>query len=120
MRQRVVSLSEGEREESDWGTITWLHSGSFSGSQELTVGQVVILPGRHNPPHIHPNCEEVLYLLDGELEHACGQEAPYRMRPGDSICIQRGMLHNAKCTSSVPARMLVSFSSAERKVQGER
>jgi len=114
MRKRVVHPGQGDRHDYDWGSITWLHSGSFSGSEELTLGEVVIKAGLANPIHTHANCEEVLYLLEGELEHTCGDEEPYRLGPGSSICIQRGLPHNARCTSRNDARMLVSYSSAYR------
>jgi len=119
MRRRVVHVSEGEKHGFDWGSITWLHSGAFSGSEELTVGEVVIRAGCANPMHTHANCEEALYLLEGELEHSCGAEPGYKLRPGSAIVIQRGIRHNAKCISDCDARMIVAYSSASREMQGE-
>lgn len=117
--RRVVHVNDGERHEFDWGSITWLQSGSFSQSAELAFGEVVIRSGRSNPMHIHTNCEEVLYLLEGDLEHTCGDESPYQLRPGSSICIPRGVPHNAACTSDCDARMVVAYSSAYREMRGE-
>ena len=119
MRQRLVHVTEADRHDFPWGSITWLHSGAFSGSEELTLGEVIIKGGKPNPMHTHANCEEVLYLLEGELEHTCGDEEPYHMKPGSSICIQRGVPHNARCVSNVDARMVVAYSSAYREMQGE-
>ena len=119
MKKRTVHLTEGAKTDLDWGSITWLHSGDFSGSEELTLGEVIIKSGRSNPVHTHSNCEEVLYLIEGELEHSCGDEAPYRLKPGGSICIQRGVPHNARCVSETDARMLVAYSSAYREMKGE-
>ena len=119
MRKRVVRTSEGDRHEFDWGNITWLHSGSFSGSKELTVGEVVIKAGAQNPVHTHANCEEALYLMEGELQHSCGDEPRSRLVPGSAICIQRGMPHSARCVSKCDARMVVAYSSADREMTGE-
>ncbi|MDO8586670.1 MAG: cupin domain-containing protein [Armatimonadota bacterium] len=119
MKKRVVSSAQGEKREFPWGSITWLHSGEFSGSEELTLGEVVIRSGQSNPMHSHANCEEILYLIQGELEHTCGEEQPYRLKPGDSICVQRGVPHNATCVSERDARMIVAYSSAYREMQGE-
>ena len=119
MDKRVVHISEADRHEFDWGSITWLHSAAFSGSEELTIGEVVIKSGHQNPMHAHANCEEALYLLEGELDHSCGDEPSYHLKPGSSICIQRGIPHNAVCTSNKDARMLVAYSSANREMQGE-
>lgn len=119
MMKRVVHVSECEKHNFDWGTITWLHSGAFSGSEELTVGEVVIRAGCSNPMHTHDNCEEALYLLEGELDHSCGDEPSYKLGPGSAIMIQRGIPHNAKCISECDARMIVAYSSANREMRGE-
>ena len=119
MKNRTTQVSSGDRHDFDWGSITWLHSGAFSGAEELTLGEVIIKAGLANPMHTHTNCEEILYLLEGELEHSCGDETPYHLTPGSSICIQRGIPHNAKCVSSNHARMVVAYSSANREMQGE-
>lgn len=119
MTKRAVHVSDGDRHEFDWGSITWLHSSAFSGSREMTLGEVVIRSGQSNPMHTHANCEEALYLLEGELEHTCGDEQPYPLRPGSSILIPRGIPHNARCTSECDARMLVAYSSAAREMKGE-
>lgn len=102
-----------------WGRITWLQSAAVSGAEELTFGEVIIEPGQRNDSHIHPNCEEVLYLVAGVLEHAIGDSELYTLDPGDSIWIPRGAKHWAKCVSPEPARMVVAYSSAEREVRGE-
>ena len=119
MRKRVVGVTDGDRAGFPWGSITWLHSGAFSGSEELTLGEVVIREGKSNPTHTHSNCEEVLYLIEGELQHTCGDEPAHHLRPGDSICIQRGIPHNATCVSERDARMIVAYSSAFREMKGE-
>ena len=119
MKKRVVEITAADRHDFQWGSITWLQSGDFSGSEELTLGEVIIKSGKSNPMHTHANCEEVLYLLEGELEHSCGDETPYHLLPGGSICIQRGIPHNAICVSKEDARMVVAYSSAYREMQGE-
>ena len=119
MEKRVVRLSECRTQEFDWGSITWMHSGATSGSEELTTGEVIIRSGQANPMHTHANCEEALHLLEGELEHSCGDEKPYDLKPGDAICIGRGIPHNARCTSKQDAKMLVVYSSACREMKGE-
>jgi quercetin dioxygenase-like cupin family protein len=118
MEGRVTSVSDASPVEYPWGRITWLHNGE-TGAEGLTVGEVIINPGQANAVHAHPNCEEVLYLISGELEHTCGEEGPYHLKPGMSIRIPSGVRHNARCTSAEPARMLVVYSSAYRQVSDE-
>ena len=119
MKKRVTRLADCEKQEFPWGSITWLHNGAVSGSEELTIGEVIIKSGQSNPMHTHANCEEILYLIEGELDHSCGDEQSYQLMAGDSICIQRGIPHNAMCTSKQDAKMMVAYSSAFREMKGE-
>lgn len=119
MKRRVVHAEEADTHHFDWGSIRWMHSGCFSGSDELTLGEVTIRSGQQNPVHAHSNCEEALYLIEGELLHTCGDEPPYRLRPGSAICIQRDIPHNARCVSDCDARMVVAYSAASREMKGE-
>ena len=118
MDKRVASVSDASPVTFLWGRITWLHSGE-TGAVGLTVGEVIIDPGQSNAVHAHPNCEEVLYLISGELDHTRGEEETSHLTPGMSILIPKGVRHNARCTSVVPARMLVVYSSAYREVTEE-
>ena len=76
---------------------------------------MTIAPGHANPLHLHPYCEEVLYLLWGACEHRVG-ELTVEMRPGQVICIPRGTPHQARTTSTEPLVVAVSFSSPNRQV----
>lgn len=100
----------------DWGQITWLDSHELNGNDNLTVGLVYIDVGKSNPLHIHPNCDETLTLLDGELEHAISDES-FGMLAGDSIHIPQGVPHCAKNTGFIPAKMIVSFNSGHRTTE---
>jgi quercetin dioxygenase-like cupin family protein len=93
--------------------IKWLFSGQTSPGAEQTLGYVVIQPGQKNPLHAHPNCEELLYLISGELDHSL-EDAMYRLKPGDSIRVPAGVRHDARCVSDVPAAMVVCYSAAAR------
>jgi quercetin dioxygenase-like cupin family protein len=82
---------------------------------EQTFGIVKILPGRRNPLHSHPNCEEVLYVLSGSCEHRLGEQI-VTLRPGAAIRIPRNLPHWAKCTSDQPLVAVICFSSAHRQL----
>ena len=106
------------RIDEDWGSLTWLASAKIGNAEEQTVGRVIIKAGCNNPPHHHPNCEEVLYLLAGRLEHVAGDEMVV-MEPGDTLVVAAGVPHNARSTGDVDADMIVTYSSADRQVVGE-
>lgn len=97
------------------GEIHWLVSGKATGAQELTLGQTVIDVGRSNPRHRHPNCEEALYVLAGRIEHVIEGTPNVTMSAGDAICVPRDVWHQAINIGTEPVRLLVSFSSADRR-----
>ena len=98
-----------------WGEVRWLHAAD-TGSEKLSVGEMVISPGGQNRQHYHPNCEEVLYVVSGEVEHTFERSKPVHLEAGMSVLIPTGMIHSTKCLSKEPARMLVAYSSANHQV----
>ena len=95
--------------------IKWLFSGQTAPDAAQTLGYVVIEPGQKNPLHAHPNAEEVLYLISGELDHSL-EGAMYRLKAGDAIRVPAGAKHDARCVSREPATMVVCYSDANRQI----
>ncbi|HEU5317100.1 MAG TPA: cupin domain-containing protein [Chloroflexota bacterium] len=95
--------------------IKWLFSGQTAPDTAQTLGYVVIEPGEKNPLHAHPNCEEVLYLISGQLEHSL-DGALYRLGPGDAIRVPAGAKHDAKSVGTEPAAMVVCYSVPNREM----
>ena len=95
--------------------IRWLFSGDTAPDAAQTLGYVVIEPGAKNPLHAHPNCEEVLYLISGELDHSL-DGAVYRLTPGDAIRVPAGVKHDAKSVGREPATMVVCYSVPNRQM----
>jgi len=114
----VTSLKEEEVKRYDWGQISWLDSSELTGSESLTVGVVYIYPEKGNPAHYHPNCDEALLLLQGELMHTIGDEE-FHLSAGDLIHIPQGVKHRAECRGVEPAKMIVVYNTGRREVVGE-
>jgi quercetin dioxygenase-like cupin family protein len=117
LRTTVIHTTEAAKDEFDWGSTSWCISGAAGNSDSLTFGKVVIKSGASNPKHGHANCDEVLYLVSGELEHYADDTEPIRMKPGDVIFIPGGVAHWAECTSAEDAEMIVVYSSPEREIE---
>ena len=113
---RKDEQSQADKDIRDWGSLTWLASGSLENARGVTVGRVVIKKGMANPPHVHGNSEEVLYLLHGKLEHYVG-EAVTSMASGDTITIPAGIRHHAQSVGDEDADMMVVYSSAYREYE---
>jgi quercetin dioxygenase-like cupin family protein len=96
-------------------TIHWLASKAASGARELTFGITSIQPGGGSPLHRHPNCEEVLHMLRGEIDQVVEGTENLRMKAGDTITIPKNVKHCAINVGTEPAEMIVVFSSPERQ-----
>lgn len=114
----VLKVNKAFVEEFDWGKLYWFASGKLGNSDKMTIGKCIIKPGCKNPRHRHSNCQEVLHVLSGKIIHYVKDEY-FQMGTGDTITIPSGLLHSAKNAGSEDAILMIAFSSAERKTQGE-
>jgi quercetin dioxygenase-like cupin family protein len=115
--RRVVDGSNPDPESVvtfDWGSIQWLVSQRQIADSRLTFGVVGINPGARNTKHYHPNCDEVLFVLDGELDHSFADRV-FRLTTGMAIHIPSGVPHDAVNRGSTVARVVVSYSSGDRQ-----
>jgi quercetin dioxygenase-like cupin family protein len=103
----------------DWGTLSWAASKAIGNAEGLTVGRVTIKAGKTNPRHRHRRAEEVLYLLEGEIEHSVGEKSVI-MSAGDVITIPPGVFHNARCIGTEDAEMIVVYSEGSRGFEPEQ
>lgn len=116
--KHLLAAQDGEQEEFEWGQLTWYANRKLGNSEEMTLGRCIIKPGQSNPRHHHPNCEEALQVVQGEIEHTLGDEA-FKMGPGDTIVIPANIVHNATNVGDSDAIMTIVFSTADRKTVGE-
>lgn len=112
---KVMRTTEVPSENYAWGALHWLTSAATNGARELTLGHTTVAPGGRNPLHRHPNCEEVLYVLAGEIEHFVEGTPRLRMKAGEAILIPRNLKHQAINVGTTQAELLVAFSSANRE-----
>jgi len=116
-RQNVVrSTSAVEPASLGWGQIHWLIGQADMPGAEQTFGVVRIEPGKRNPLHLHPNCEELLYVIEGEADHKLGDEM-FHLQAGDVIRIPRNVPHWALNTGDRPLVAVISFSAPDRRTE---
>lgn len=108
-----------KRIDEDWGSFMWLASQEIGNSQELSIGKVIIKSRKSNPRHSHPNCEEVLYLMSGSLEHTIADEK-ISVLPGDVLTIPPGVFHNVTNIGDGDAHMIVAYSEGKREFELEK
>lgn len=110
----IRHAEEMETAEFEWGSMTWLANSETGNTNELSVGRLVVKPGHSTAYHHHDNAEEMLYLLEGELEHSAGPDTTYRMKPGDIITMPLHLPHDVKSVGDTDAVAIVIFSTADR------
>ena len=113
-RGTVTDAAQLPVEQNAWGTLQWVCNQKLMPGAAQTVGLATTFPGKQNPVHYHPNCEEVLYVLSGEGLHSYdGRVIP--LKPGMTIRIPAQVKHNLANTGKETLRTLISFSSGDRK-----
>jgi len=115
---RSAAEADAARVDADWGSLTWLASEAIGNADGMTVGRVIIRKGQSNPRHFHGNCQEVLYLLAGRLEHTMGERKTI-LEPGDTLVVAADCPHNAVSIGEVDADMIVIYDSGERDFRKE-
>jgi quercetin dioxygenase-like cupin family protein len=119
MSTKVVRKNEAEPKVTEWGSLQWLVSRVNGASEHMTLGRVTFKPGKSNPVHQHPNCEEILFVISGQLEHTLPEGGTVRLQAGDCIVLPPGGKHQAKNIGSEEAVVLVAFNSADRRTVEE-
>jgi mannose-6-phosphate isomerase-like protein (cupin superfamily) len=110
----VTQLENLTGEPFDCGSLVWLCSDRLSPGASQTLGLSTILPGKQNPLHYHPNCEELLHVLSGVGRHRIG-DAFVEVRPGTTVRIPAETIHNLVNTGSETLTCLIAFSSGNRQ-----
>ena len=114
IEQLVTTGEEQEIVEFDWGKIVWTDSKELTGEDSLTVGKVTIKVGEQNSEHYHPNCDEALYLLSGELTHTLGDEETL-LQPGDLIHIPKSEPHQGINNGDKDAVAVICYNTGSRE-----
>jgi quercetin dioxygenase-like cupin family protein len=120
--QDVIQLLPSEKAEKldfDWGGLTWFANGALGNSSELTVGSCRLNPGGSNPRHYHPNCSEILVVIQGNIRHTMADGTESEMKPGDTVTVPPNVWHRATNIGQAEALLFIVFSSADRQVVGE-
>ena len=102
------AADEIAREEHDWGTFAAVSSPA-DGAQRIMTVEATFLPGKSHAFHRHPNQEEVIYVLEGELDQWV--EAERRLlRAGDAVVIPAAVVHASYNVSDAPVRIIAVLS----------
>jgi quercetin dioxygenase-like cupin family protein len=109
----LCRAAKGEVIETAWGRLVWTASGTVGNSKTMSLGRATIRAGMENPRHRHPNCDEILHVIAGRLEHI-QDDARCILEPGDTVSIPKGVWHQARSLGSEDAQVVICFDSPNR------
>lgn len=89
----------------EWGKLRWMSSPPATGAKDLSVIEVNINPGAGHDFHKHPDQEEVIYVITGEVEQWVEQDKRI-LGPGDSVFIGAGVVHASFNVGDAEAKLL--------------
>ena len=112
MKGKFVFKQDVEWDELDWGKLGWISRPANTGSANLTVLDVVFKAGGGHAFHKHPNQEEVITVISGEIEQWLEDEMQI-LRPGDSIYIDADVVHASFNMSEEPAKLIVVLGPSD-------
>jgi quercetin dioxygenase-like cupin family protein len=108
---RFVMADEVPTETFDWGSAGMRCAPPGTGCQSLVVMDVRLDPGFFHAFHRHPDQDEMIIVKSGRIEQWIeGEHA--ELGPGDSVYIDKDVVHASYNEFSEPAELQVVLSPA--------
>lgn len=105
MTGTFISSTEVKREQLEWGSLAWFSSPAASNAKDLVVLEVTLSPAGGHNFHKHPQQEELIYVIEGEIEQWIDRDKRM-LQPGDSAFIGSGVVHASFNVSAQNAKLL--------------
>ncbi|MCX6054245.1 MAG: cupin domain-containing protein [Chloroflexi bacterium] len=105
MSGHFVLSKDVDREKLDWGMRGWASRPTKTGAETLGLVEVDLLPGFGHAFHYHPNQEEIVYVVSGEVEQWIETRRQI-LKAGDSAFMEVGIVHASYNISNKPAKVL--------------
>jgi len=110
--RRFVSAAETETQHLDRQTNEWYFKQGLGDSDSLVFVRARFTAGGSHPFHAHPEMDEIIYVLSGELEQWVEMEKRI-LKPGDSAYIPRGIVHGCYNDSGADCEFLAILTPSK-------
>jgi quercetin dioxygenase-like cupin family protein len=108
---RFVMGGDVPTETFDWGTAGMRSAPPGTGCESFVVMDVRLDPGFFHAFHKHPDQDEMIIVKSGQVTQFLEQESR-ELGPGDSIYIDKDVVHGSYNDSSEPAELQVVLAPA--------
>ena len=105
MLRRFVAATETEVEEFPGQVNRWYFKDGLGDAENLALVRGCLAQGGGHPFHNHPEMDEIIYVLSGEMRQWLETESRI-LRAGDSLYIPRGVIHGCKNEQATPCEFL--------------
>jgi len=109
MAGALITAEKAVREQLDWGSLAWSCRPSNTGAKQIVAIEVTLTPGGGHAFHKHPNQEEMIYVVQGQVEQWLDQEK-HELRSGDAVFIPADVVHASFNKSGQDAKLLAVLS----------
>lgn len=86
-------------------------AGASTGAAMATVGDLTVQPGVKSAYHLHPNTEEAIFVVEGDMEFRIGSSR-FRATTGDCVLAPQGIGHGLENVGDSPARLITIYPTA--------
>jgi quercetin dioxygenase-like cupin family protein len=111
---RFITTAEALKEDYKGRTNYWVCRPEVCAAEDLQICRAVLPAGEGHNFHTHPELEEVIYVLEGEVEQWVEKEFR-RLGPGEVAHIPRGVVHATFNPTGKDAVILAILSPAAAK-----
>lgn len=109
MKTPFITAAEAVDQEFDGRINTWVCNPEITNANDIQCVRATFKPGECHNFHTHPEFEEVIYVLDGEIEQWVDQQSKV-LGKGDCAHIPMGMVHGTFNVSDEDATILAILS----------
>jgi quercetin dioxygenase-like cupin family protein len=91
---RAAEVANQAGSQRAWGSQVWMANHTLTGSS-LALARIILAVGRLGEPHRHPNADEVIYSIKGQVAVHVGSEV-FALGASDALTIPRGLSHRVE------------------------
>lgn len=96
-----------------WGAMCWLIEDQLVPRAGVSVARMTINAEAISPRHRHPNCNETIVLLSGNVT-CIVDDQEYLIKAGDVVFVPKGSAHAIRNETNQAAVAMVSYSAGAR------